>query len=74
MFVELDGEGQMNLDGAEKTCHSCVKSYMGADSRLRCRINALSVSRALWEDCKQYEREPGSDDEIRDWNCCGRGD
>lgn len=55
------------------TCHTCTKSYMGADSNLRCRLNALIVSPALWKDCKEYEREPGSDDEDQEW-CCGRGD
>lgn len=60
-------------------CSSCVNSYDGADNILRCRINGLQASKANAEDCKRYEREPGSDDAPRAdrvWYCdrTGRGD
>ena len=57
-----------------KTCHTCIQSYMGADVTLRCRVNGLPVKPELWEDCKRYIREPGSDDHLEVKYCDGRGD
>lgn len=48
-------------------CPTCRNAYMGADERLRCRINGLQAKPANAEDCKRYERDPGSDDEPMVW-------
>lgn len=62
-----------------RDCASCVNSYDGADSVLRCRVhsNGLACSPAAAEGCKKFEREPGSDAQERDHSrawCDGRGD
>lgn len=62
-------------------CPTCHHVYMGADERLRCRINGLQAKPANAEGCRHFEREAGSDDEPMTWfkgawvcDAQGRGD
>jgi hypothetical protein len=53
------------------TCATCIhlmSVYQTADGVRRCRVyDGLPVSPALEADCKQYIREPGSDDQVPPW-------
>lgn len=51
----------------EHNCTSCIQVYQGSDLKHRCRLNGLIASKANSDDCKRYEREPGSDDEVMVW-------
>ena len=50
-------------------CGDCVHAYDSADNKLRCRIHprGLVCNQAMFDDCKQFLREPGSDSEESQW-------
>ena len=50
-------------------CGDCVHAYDSADNKLRCRIHprGLVCNQAMFDDCKQFLREPGSDSQESQW-------
>lgn len=73
-------QAQKEEKGHAMNCGDCVHAYDSADNKLRCRIHprALVCNQAMFDDCKLFERDPGSDsvDSSRVWYCDypGRGD
>lgn len=61
-----------------KSCATCTNSYQGPNLMLLCTLFGCVCTATTANDCTDYQREPGSDDESpahRVWFCDkpGRG-
>lgn len=52
------------------TCATCIHSCQGPNLAILCTLFGCTCTEKTAEDCTDYQREPGSDDESQGMTIC----